>query len=145
MKHEPHFYFNSDDGSSMCIIETKNKTFVGTAYCAEADRDMMSEKVGCEIAYHRAIIKCLNSHRDELKIKIAALQEYYYTMNKSKYFDKKSYPIRRLDRQIELLTDELETTKELVKKEQDFLKHYMEDKAEFYTKIRKNRKANLDK
>ena len=129
----------------MCIIETKNKTFVGTAYCAESDRDMMSEKVGCEIAYRRAIIKCLNSHKDELKIKIAALQEYYYTMNKSKYFDKTSYPIRRLNRQIELLTDELETTKELVKKEQDFLKHYMEDKAEFYTKIRNNRKANLDK
>lgn len=31
MKREPKFYFNPEDGSSMCVIETKNKTFVGTA------------------------------------------------------------------------------------------------------------------
>ena len=31
MKHEPRFFFNAEDGSSLCIISTKNKTYVGMA------------------------------------------------------------------------------------------------------------------
>ena len=59
MKHEPKFFFNPENGSSLCVLTTKNSTYVGTAQCRDADRDMMSEKTGCEIAYHRAVIHAL--------------------------------------------------------------------------------------
>lgn len=104
----------------------------------------MSEKTGCEIAYHRAIINSLRDHRDELKIKLAGLKEYYYTMNQSKYFNEENYEIRRLNTHMTMLQDEIDIIKELIEKEQDFLKQFMEDKAEFYKKIRRNRKADLN-
>lgn len=142
MKYEPLFCFSKEDGTALCVLSTKRKSYVGTATCSPTDQDMMSEKTGCEIAYRRALITALRSRRDELKIQIKALQTYYYTMNNSKYFEEDSYPIRRLKSHIDMLNDELAETKKLLKEEQNYLKKYMENKTEFYTKIRKNRQAN---
>lgn len=145
MKHEPRFFFNAEDGSSLCIISTKNKTYVGMAQCHDNDRDMMSEKTGCEIAYHRAIINSLKDRKNELSIKLSGLRDYYYTMNCSKYFKEDDYAIRRLVSHMDMLIDDIAITKDLIKEEQDYLKKYMSDKADFYKKIRNNRKVNLDK
>lgn len=146
MKHNnPKFFFNGEDGSSLCIIETKNKTYVGAAQCADADRDMMSEKTGCEIAYHRAIIRSLEDRKEELNAKLNGLKEYYYSMNTSQYFNPNGYEARRLQRHINMLKDDIGITKELIQDEKDFLKKYMNDKANFYARIRHNRKANSNK
>lgn len=103
---------------------------------------MLSEKTGCEIAYHRAIINSLKDRRDELSIKLQGLKDYYYTMNCSKYFNEKDYPIRRLISQMEAYEDDIAITKDLIREEQEYLKKYMSDKAAFYEKIRYNRKVN---
>ena len=145
MKHEPKFYFNPEDGSSMCVIETKNKTFVGTAQCCDTDRDMMSEKTGCEIAYHRAIIRALQEHSDDIKNELMGLKKYYYSVNQSKYFTPGDYMSNMLLSQMEQREDEIRVTKEASKREKDYLKNYMEDKATFYKKVRHNRKADLNK
>lgn len=145
MKHGPKFFFNPEDGSSLCVISTKNKTFVGIAQCHDDDRDMMNEKTGCEIAYHRAIINSLKDRKNELSAKLSGLKEYYYTMNCSKYFKENDYPIRRLVSHMDMLSDDIAITKDLIKEEQDYLKTYMKNKADFYEKIRKNRQVNLDK
>lgn len=142
MKHEPQFYFNPDDGSSMCVIETKNKTFIGTAQCLDSDRDMMSEKTGCEIAYHRAIIHTLENHVSDLKNELMGLHKYYYSVNQSKYFDANSYMTNMLISQMQQREDEISLTKELIRNEKEYLKKFMSDKAEFYQKIRHNRKAD---
>ena len=142
MKHQPQFYFNPEDGSSLCIITTKTKTYIGSAQCADADRDMMNEKTGCEIAYHRAIINSLKDRRDELKIKLSALSEYYYSMSTSKWFNPDSYEARRLNAHLIMLSDDIQFTKELLQSEQKYLQQYMADKADFYKKIRKNRQVN---
>ncbi len=142
MKREPKFYFNPEDGSSMCVIETKNKTFVGTAQCLDSDRDMMSEKTGCEIAYHRAIIHTLENHVSDLKNELMGLHKYYYSVNQSKYFDENCYMANMLKSQIQQREEEIQVTKELIQKEKDYLKKFMEDKAAFYKKIRSNRKAD---
>ena len=68
------------------------------------------------------------------------MKEYYFTMNNSKYFNKDSYEVRRLYSHISMLQEELDTTKEQIKKEQNYLQNFMKDKAEFYEKIRRNRK-----
>ena len=142
MKREPKFYFNPENGASMCIIETKNNTFVGTAQCADADRDMMSEKTGCEIAYHRAIIHTLQHHMDETRYELNGLKKYFYCVNQSKYFNPDDYMSGMLISQINQREDEISVTKEAIKKEKEYLKNFMADKAEFYKKVRHNRKAD---
>ena len=80
----------------MCIIQDHDNIFYGTAKCHPQDNDMKTEKVGCEIAYYRALLKALKKEKEKLTYELKGLQKYYYTMNKSKYFDETSYPIRRL-------------------------------------------------
>lgn len=145
MKRDPQFYFNPEDGSSLCVITTKSKTFVGTAQCADADRDMMSEKTGCEIAYHRAIIHALQDHLSELKNELMGLRKYYYSVNQSKYYDSTGYMSVMLKSQIQQREDDIDTTKKMIYSEKEYLKNFMTDKAEFYKKIRRNRKADSDK
>lgn len=145
MKHEPKFYFNPENGSSMCVIETKNKTFVGTAQCCDTDRDMMNEKTGCEIAYHRAIIRALQEHANDIKNELMGLKKYYYSVNQSKYFVPDDYMSNMLLSQMTQREDEIRVTKDAIKKEKEYLKNYMEDKATFYKKIRRNRKADFNK
>ena len=142
MKHEPQFYFNPDEGSSLCVITTKTKTYIGTAQCAEVDKDMMSEKTGCEIAYHRAIIHSLEDKLSDLKNELAGLRKYYYTVNQSKYYDENAYMAKMLQRQIKYREDDIEDIKILINEEKTYLKQYMAAKAEFYKKIRKNRQVN---
>lgn len=145
MKREPKFYFEPGSGSSMCVIETKNKTFVGTAQCADTDRDMMSEKTGCEIAYHRAIIHTLEGHLSDTQNELMGLRKYFYSVNQSKYFDSTSYMANMLKSQMEQREEEIRVTKDLICNEKTYLKNFMADKAEFYKKIRRNRKADSNK
>ncbi len=144
MKKQPTFSWDEETGSTICLLFDKENTYYGTATCSPTDYDMKSEKVGCEIAYHRAVISALQSRRDELKIKLKALKEYYYTMNKSKYFDENSYPIKRLLSQMEILKHDIILLKEEIQNEKNYLTEYMNNKADFYTKIRRNRKVNLN-
>lgn len=145
MKRQPQFYFNPDEGSSLCIITTKNKTYVGTAKCLEEDRDMMSEKTGCEIAYHRAVIHSLEERLSDLKNELMGLHKYFYSVNKSKYYNEDDYMAVMLRRQIQQREDDIDYTKKLIQVEKDYLKNYMADKATFYKKIRRNRKADSNK
>lgn len=146
MKHnQPKFFFNPDDGSSLCIITTKAKTYLGSAQCREADRDMMSEKTGCEIAYHRAIIHALEDRLSNLQNELSGLNKYFYTVNQSKHFQPKGYMERMLHRQIQQREDDIEITKNMIETEKKYLKQFMADKAEFYQKVRRNRKADSNK
>lgn len=142
MKRKPKFYFEPSSGSSMCVIETKNKTFIGTAQCADADRDMLSEKTGCEIAYHRAIIHTLEGHLSDLQNELMGLHKYFYSVNQSKYFDQNCYMANMLKSQMEQREEEIRVTRDLIQKEKAYLKNFMADKALFYQKVRRNRKAN---
>lgn len=137
----PSFYFDEESGQSLCIIRTKTKTYIGSATCLEADRDMMSEKVGCEIAYHRAAINSLIDYRDTLKAELSGLKKYYYSVCQSKHFDKNSYMARMLKRQIYMREDDIKTAQKLILDEKNQLKQYLEDKTKLYKKIRSYRKA----
>jgi hypothetical protein len=81
---KPSFCFDSETGSSICILESKTKTYIGTAQCADDDRDMMSEKTGCEIAYHRAVLNSLLDYKETLKAELSGLKKYYYSVCQSK-------------------------------------------------------------
>ena len=137
MKQEPIFNWDPEEGVASCIIQYKNQTFCGVAMCHEADKDMMSEKTGMEIAYRRATIDYLKYVRDmELKPALKALKQLYYTMKHSTHFNPKSYENSKLQRHIRMYEFDLETINELIVDERKNLKDYINNKDEFYKKTR---------
>ena len=136
MKHEPIFNWDEDAGVASCILSDGEKVFTGFAQCHPDDRDMSSEKTGCEIAFRRARINALRGYRDELKIKLKALNQLFYSMNKSYRFNEKSYENKMLQRQIRMIDFDLTTTKEMIATEEQSLRQYLSDKDKFYTKTR---------
>ena len=136
MKHEPIFNWDEDAGVASCILSDGEKVFTGFAQCHPDDKDMSSEKTGCEIAFRRARINALRGYRDELKIKLKALNQLFYSMNKSYKFNEKSYENKMLQRQIRMIDFDLTTTKEMIATEEQSLRQYLSDKDKFYTKTR---------
>lgn len=101
---------------------------------------MKSEKTGCEIAFRRAKIHAMQDYKNELKIKLSALNQLYYSMKHSTHFDEKSYENKMLQRQIRLINLDLDTAKEIITTEQKNLKEYIDNKDNFYKNTRVRRK-----
>lgn len=137
---KPIFTWDLESGEALCVIKNKEKVYYGIAKCHPEDMDMKSEKTGCFIAEERAKIMMLRSKRDELKIELNALKKYYASMCKSKYFDKTSYPIKRLLNHMSRIKKDIIDIKELLQHEQKILNVYISEKEKFYKKIRENRK-----
>ena len=133
------YYFNPEDGSSLCTISFNNRIFVGTAQCSENDKDMLSEKTGCEIAYRRASIYALKYEKDTIKSELNGLKKYYYTVCRSKYYNKNGYMETMLKRQLAFQQNRLEEITNLLKYNQESLKDYLKNKEIFYKRIRKMR------
>lgn len=139
-KNKPIFQYDKETGCSTCVIETEHGKFSGTACCHPDDMDMASEKVGCELAYHRAIIEALRYKRDnEIKPSIKALKQLYYSIKHSKKFDKYSYETRMLWGQIYNWQCDLATVNQMIDTERKFISSYINTKEELYSHIRKNR------
>lgn len=143
MKNEPRFVYKN--GCASCILTDGKKVFCGVAVCHPDDEDMMNEKTGCEIAYRRAKIESFRHYRDSLKLQLNALNQLYYSMNRSKHFNPKSYENKMLQRQIQMIKSDLATAKEMIAGEQQALKEYIDNKEEFYQAIRRNRKQDKSK
>lgn len=101
---------------------------------------MKSEKTGCEIAFRRAKIHAMQDYKNELKIKLSALNQLYYSMKHSTHFNEKSYENKMLQRQIRLINLDLDTAKEIIANEQKSLKEYIDAKDSFYKNTRARRK-----
>lgn len=143
MKHEPMFEWNPETGTATCVLTDGNNIFLGIATCGPDDQDMMSEKTGCQIALFRAKIDFLKHVRDnELKPRLAALKQLYYSMNKSKHFNEKAYETKMLCRQIYLTQSDLDMIKEDIVQTKEELKAYLNGKAEFYKKVRESRQKD---
>ena len=101
---------------------------------------MKSEKVGCELAYHRAIIKALTFERDcTIKPSIKALKQLYYSMKHSMKFNPKSYENKMLQTQLRIWEIDLETINDIIKSEKATIKDYIMIKESMYQTVRKNR------
>lgn len=143
MKNEPIFHWDENTGVSSCLLSDGEKVYTGFAHCHPDDEDMKGEKTGCEIALRRAKIAALRGYRDELKIRLSALNQYYHSMNMSHRFNEKSYENKMLQRQIRQIKFDLDTTKEMIATEELSLRTYIKSKDVFYTQTRKRRqKAN---
>lgn len=137
------YIWDEDKKYAKCELTVNKKVYIGEAFCDPKDMDMGNEMTGCEIAFRRAVIAALVAEREELKIALAPLKQVYYAMNRSKYFNEKSYENVMLQRQTRMIEDDLATVKEMLAMEKQGLKELIEKKEEFYQKIRANRnKAN---
>lgn len=129
-----------ETGQAVCTIVDKGKIYQGFAWCKEEDRDMMSSKTGLTIAEYRAHIAQSKGIRDnEIKPGLAALKQAKYAINQSKYFNENSYEYRMLEQQIKNYEQDLIFIKNTIALQKANLNQYMQNKADFYNKIRKNR------
>ena len=141
-KIKPIFHYDKETGCSTCVIETKYGKFSGTACCHPDDMDMASEKVGCEIAYSRAAIDSLKYERDNvIKPSLKALKQLYYSMNRSKRFNPKSYEYKMLKRQIECWEFDLAVIGDMIDTERTWIRDYINTKEALYQNIRTNRNS----
>lgn len=137
MKKYPEYSWLEDEGIAFCDIEYKGLTFCGMAHCHPDDKDMQSRLTGKTIAEFRATVKYLKFIRDfEITPQLKSLNQLYYSMNHSKYFDPKSYEAKMLYRQIKNLKEDLEAIKEEIQCQKDSLKTYLETKETDHAKIR---------
>lgn len=127
------FYWDEGIGFAKCTLITQYGQFTGIAQCHPDDEDMMSEKVGCEIAYSRATINSLTHARDNvIKPSLKALKQLYYSMNRSKKYNKKSYESKMLWSQIRIWQTDLNTVNTMLAAEKQDLKIYIETKEKLY-------------
>ena len=134
MKKDPIFTYI--DGQTTCVLHDGT---IGIAKCHPDDMDMANARTGQEIAYRRAEINAYKKYKDNIKIRLSALNQLYYSMNQSKHFNPKSYENRILQRQIHFLEDDLATVNDALITLTENLKDYLQKKDTFYKQIRKNR------
>lgn len=140
--NKPTFEWNDDKGIAICVIHTPYGDFGGSATCHTDDRDMMSEKVGCEIAYCRATIKMLTYQRDcQIKPALKALKQLYYSMKHSKKFNPKSYENKMLRRQIENWEFDLNIVNDMLDTERKYVHDYITTKELLYQDLRAKRNS----
>lgn len=134
------YEYNDTIGMSICTIHDNGKIYQGFAWCSKEDQDMKSEKTGLTIAEYRAHIAQSKGIRDnEIKPGLAALKQAKYAINQSRHFNKDSYEYRMLEQQIKNYEQDLIFIKNTIALQKANLNQYMQNKADFYNKIRKNR------
>ena len=143
-KTKVDYSWNEEIGLSICFITVRDQVYMGMAQCHPDDMDMVSEKTGNNIAYHRAVIDMLRAERDRLKIEAKALKEYYFALDHSPRFNRKSFEAKTLYRQIQMKDDDLANINDLIKATYHYIDQYINGKDEFYQKVRKQREARSE-
>lgn len=140
------FTYDEETKTTYCHCRnSRNVHFMGQAQCHESDYDMENTLTGQEIAFRRAKIAFLCDERDNnLKPRLAALEQLLYSMKHSCNFNPNSYESKMLRRQIYLTTFDLTTVKEMIQYERQNLKTFIEKKDKMYQTIRKHRQGKID-
>ena len=90
-KRKPMYIWDEDTKTATCTLYDQNNSFCGTAKCHPDDEEFMSEKTGLIIAESRAQLEALRHLKNNiLKPELAGLEQLYYSINKSKHYNKKS-------------------------------------------------------
>jgi ribosomal protein L29 len=134
----PKFMWDKETGVSTCILTDGKSVYLGTAKCKDADRDMMNEKTGCEIAFIRAEIEYFKKLRDnELTPALNALKGVLFTLEHSN--ESNDYSKKVIQRQIHKIKNDLAVVRYLKAEREQTLTDYIAAKTDFYNRVRKNR------
>ena len=135
-KKEPKFTYKDNYTKCEVIDDKYGRKYTGEAYCHPDDADFQSLITGSTIAEMRALINTMVAYKNDLRIKLEALYQLYYSMNQSKKFNKESYEAKMLFRQIKLLKQDLSAAKEQIELYKQDLNTYMKDKDNVYKYLR---------
>ena len=138
-KNKVDFYWDDKMGICRCTITVNNDKYLGFAYVHPMDVDMMNEKTGNEIAYHRALINLLKDQKKKLNLELKGLNGLYYSMKHSPHFNVKSYEAKMLYHQIKYHNQDIEAINDLMEDINTWLKDYIDKKDHFYQQLRKRR------
>lgn len=134
--------YNPETGVATVTLVWQGQEFIGKAFCHPDDKDMVNELTGLSIAEGRATIKLLKHYRKNVvKPQIAILEQLWATMEQGKYFDKKSPYVRLVRRQIASLKNTEANLRCDIENIRKSIYDYINDKEEFYKKIRSKREA----
>ena len=142
MKSKRKFKYDWDqeNGVATCYLFDKNNVFIGMAMCHSDDEEFKSEKTGIHIAESRARIKMLQHIKNnELKPELSGLKQLYYSMNKSRHYNRKSYEAKMLWKQMKVKQRDIDLVTNIIHNEKQKLNDYISDKNEFYKKVSTNR------
>lgn len=133
------FIYDEENGTTCCKMEYDGQEFYATAVCAPEDMDVISKKVGQEIAFHRAIIKILQYEKMRLKHEHDGLKSLYYSIKHSKKFNPKSYEAKMLKHQMHMRENDIDQLKVDIKTTKQYIKNYIEQKDTFHDRLRRVR------
>ena len=140
MKTHLDFFFDEDKGITTCTYRTENREFIGKAYCHPDDFDFKAKITGESISERRAKIKYLKHELNcNLRPGLAALKQLYFSVDRSKFYNKTDYLAKALTRQIKIKESEIELLKDIIKDKEDSLKNYIDEKEKLYQRLRKMR------
>lgn len=132
--------FTYENGHAVCTTrDAMGREFKGEAWCAKEDLDMESKITGLSIAESRAQIAAATAYRNDLRVRLSALKQLYYSMNKSKSFNPKSYENKMLQRQIKLTENDLSIAIHQLAVLKVNLYEYLNGKESFYKQVRDSR------
>ena len=133
-------YFNYEAEHAVCIAtDDMGREFKGEAWCAKDDLDFESELTGYTIAEYRAQIAAAKTYRNDLRIKLSALKQLYYSMKHSSHFNPKSYEAKMLFKQMKRTQEDLDIAIHQLAVLKVELYEFIQDKETFYQKLRKAR------
>lgn len=142
MYKEPEYFWSEDDGVAKCTIYYKDNKFTGMARCHPCDYDMKNENTGMNIATDRAIIKFYKFVINyELNPAFQALKHYYHTIKNSSKYNKDSYEVFMLLRQMRQKEEEISELRLEISNLKSKIRNYIDDKDKFYKTVRELRKA----
>lgn len=136
--------WNENTGVAKCTIYYKSRAFEGVAQCHPNDEDMQSHLTGLTIANLRAELEYLKYEYNKTRAGLDALNQLYYSMNRSKNFNEKSYENSMLQRQIHQSKFALDTISKMLASTKQEIKTYIEGKEQFYQSVRKKRAAKTE-
>ena len=134
-------FTTNTSGDTWCYLTYKGKQFVGHTKCHPEDQDFWSERVGCFIAEHRAIIKKFKFMKKELLPNLQVLENLEKQLKCCKQYNPDSFEAKRLRKEIYLQRSKINELNEAIKDEQDYLKQYIYGKDKLYNRLRTRAKA----
>lgn len=141
MKKKPIINWDKETGITTCEVEdAEGRKFFGKAVCSPEDADYKSAFTGGTIAELRATINAFKAYRIDKRHELKALNQLYYSMNQSQYFNPKSYENIMLQRQIRLKKEDIKAATEQISLLQENLRKYIDEKDSFHKKMDKARK-----
>lgn len=136
-----YMYYENTHTSIVTLVDTYGRQYTGVAMLADEDEDMASEYTGQSIAETRAFIEFYKRWIScELKPQLRALEQLYYSMDRSKKYNGGHYEAYMLNRAIKRTKEDIVSCKEAIDNLKNYLSFYIEEKEKLYQRIRSNNK-----